>query len=294
MHVIITGTSEASVLLSTALRLRALEALIRLAMTRTYMPKPLPSKLGKEPIVEAVCELRVSPTGDLHTVLPGYLYASFRREVGPSEQLPASMIPEAMRAQDTNLAYASIVRIPWRNYFVLIGARNVAIGCRLPYPGWAQFRLDIHELFRTVIRSGLIRGVDRYSVKFINFFPSSDGEQGNTAMLDWTIRFGEFVLDKEHVQLRVEMPNTKDTLTIMTISSPAQYQPQGEPARSGGVIDVDTVCTHVTNDLATFDAELEGRLDGIRLANKRAFFDCLTLESINQMEPQYEPSAVRQ
>lgn len=254
------------------------------------MPKPLPSKLGKEPIVEAVCELRVSPKGALHTVLPGYLYAIFRGEVGPSEQLPAGMIPEAMRAQDDNLAYASIVRIPWRRYFVLIGARNIAISCRLPYPGWTQLRLDIHQLFRTVTGSGLIRGVDRYSVKFTNFFPSSDGKQGNTEMLDWKIQFGEFVLDKENVQLRVEMPSAKDTVTIMTVSSPAQYQPEGEPARSGGVIDVDTVCAHVTNDLATFDSELEGRLDAIRLTNKQAFFDCLTTESISEMEPQYESS----
>ena len=258
------------------------------------MTKPLPSKLGKEPIVEAVCELRVSPTGALHTVLPGYLYATFRGEVGPSEQLPAGMIPEAMRAQDANLAYASIVRIPWRKYFVLIGARNVAIACRLPYPGWTQLRLDIHELFRTVIQSGLIRGVDRYSVKFTNFFPSSDGKQGNTEMLDWKIQFGEFVLDKEIVQLRVEMPNAKDTVTIMTISSPAQYQPEGEPPRSGGVIDVDTVCAHETNDLATFDAELEARLDAVRSTNKQAFFDCLTPESIKRMDPQYEPPAVLQ
>ncbi len=256
------------------------------------MPKPLPSKLGKEPIVEAVCELRVSPTGALHTVLPGFLYATFRPDVGPPEQLPAGMIPEAMRAQDANLAYASIVRIPWRKYFVLIGARNVAIACRLPYPGWAQLRLDIHELFRTVIKSQLIRGVDRYSVKFTNFFPSSDGKQGNTEMLDWKVQFGEFVLDKETVQLRVEIPHAKDTVTIMTISSPAQYQPEGEPSRSGGVVDVDTVCAHVTNDLATFDAELEGRLDALRLTNKQAFFDCLTHASIKEMDPQYEPSAV--
>jgi uncharacterized protein (TIGR04255 family) len=111
-------------------------------------------------------------------------------------------------------------------------------------------------------------------------------------MLDWKIQFGEFVLDKENVQLRVEMPNARDTVTIMTISSPAQYQPEGEPPRSGGVIDVDTVCAHETNDLAAFDAELEARLDAIRLRNKQAFFDCLTPESIKRMDPQYEPPVV--
>lgn len=254
------------------------------------MPKPLPNKLGKEPIAEAVCELRVSPIGPLHTLLAGYLYATFRGQVGPSEQLPAGMIPDVMRTQDPNLAYASVVRIPWRQYFVLIGARNVAIACRLPYPGWAKFRLDIHELFRTVIKSDLVKGVDRYSVKFINFFPSDDAKQGNTAMLDWKIQFGEFVLGKENVQLRVEVPNDKDMVTIVSITSPAQYQPEGEPASLGGVIDVDTVCAHVTNDLATFDSELEHRLDAIRITNKQAFFDCLTPDSIEAMEPTYEPS----
>ena len=55
------------------------------------MPKSLPIRLGKEPLVEAICELSVSPAaGSLHGVLPGYLYAKFANEVTSFEELPAS------------------------------------------------------------------------------------------------------------------------------------------------------------------------------------------------------------
>lgn len=251
------------------------------------MPKPLPTRLGKEPLVEAVCELRVSPTGALHTVLPGYLFAMFRDEIGATEQLAAALIPEALRAQDPNLAYASVVRLEWRKYFVLIGSRSVAIACRLPYPKWPRFRADALALFHSVLQSSLVKGIDRYSVKYINFFPSADGKTGFTEMMDWSIRIGDLNLGQGSTQLRVEIPN-QEVVTILTISSPAQVTRSDEPAKSGGVVDVDTICNHVTNDVAVFDSELEARLNHVRLINKQAFFDCLTQTAIDLMEPQYD------
>jgi uncharacterized protein (TIGR04255 family) len=245
--------------------------------------------LGKEPLLEAVCELRVSPTGALHTVLPGYLYASFRDQVTSLEQLPAGAIPDALRAQDPNLAYASVVRLGWREYFILIGPRSVAIACRLPYPKWPRFKADTLELFRSVIASALIKGIDRYSVKYINFFPSADGRSGNTEMLDFAVRIGEFSVDKEATQLRVEIPDG-DVITVVTLMSPAEVAHPTDPVRTGGIVDVDTICNHVTNDLSVFERELEGRLDHIRLVNKRAFFDCLKQSAIDEMEPTYDAS----
>ena len=251
------------------------------------MPKPLPTKLGKEPLVEAVCELRVSPTGALHTVLPGYLFATFRGEIGATETLPAGMVPEALRAQDPNLAYASVVRLEWRQYFVLIGSRSVAIACRLPYPKWPQFRSDALALFHSVLQSSLVKGIDRYSVKYVNFFPSADGKQGYTEMMDWSLRIGELTVGQESTQLRVEVPSG-DVVTALTIISPAQVTRPDEPAKLGGVVDVDTICNHVTNDVAAFDSELEVRLNHVRQINKQAFFDCLTQKSIALMEPEYD------
>ena len=251
------------------------------------MSKPLPIRLRKEPLVEAVCELRVSPTGALHNVLPGYLYATFRDQVSSLEQLPAGAIPDAMRAQDPNLAFASVMRVTWRNYFVLIGPRSVALACRLPYPGWQRFKADALELFRSVLQSKLIRGIDRYSVKYVNFFTSADAGQGFTGMMDWSLRIGPFSVGTEDTQVRVEIRNA-DLVTVLVIASPAQVTTPGEPTRVGGVVDIDTICAHVTDDLPAFELELESRLDHIRRVNKQAFFDCLTQDAIGLMEPEYD------
>lgn len=253
------------------------------------MPKRLPITLGKEPLLEAVCELRVSPAvgGAFHTVMPGYLFAKFPGQVSALEQLPAAAIPEEIRAQEPELAYASVARVSWREYFVLIGPRSVAIACRLPYPKWPRFKTDALELFRSVLASSLIKGIDRYSVKYVNFFPSPDGRHGFTEMMDWSIQIGDFIVGNERIRLRVEVP-VDDAVTVITIASPAQVAKPNEPEVQGGVVDVDTVCTYVTNDLGTFDRELEDRLDRIRLVNKQAFFDCLTDRAIDLMDPKYD------
>lgn len=236
--------------------------------------------------MEAVCELRVSPTGALHSVLPGHLYQTFREQVSGLETLPAGAIPDALRAQDPNLSFAPVVRVSWRNYFVLIGPRSVAIACRLPYPGWQQFRTDALELFRSVLVSSLIRGIDRYSVKYVNFFSSPDAAAGFTGMMDWSLRIGSFIVGTEATHVRVEIADG-EVITVLTLASPAQVTIPSEPTKIGGVVDVDTVCAHVTNDLVAFDSELEARLDRIRHVNKQVFFDCLTQEAIDQMEPEY-------
>lgn len=237
--------------------------------------------------MEAVCELRVSPAGALHSVLPGRLYAIFRDQVSGLETLPAGAIPDTLRAQDPNLSFAPVVRVTWRDYLVLIGPRSVAIACRLPYPGWQQFKTDAHELFRNVLESSLIRGIDRYSVKYVNFFSSPDALAGFTGMMDWSLRIGSLVVGAEATHIRVEIADGEVT-TVLTIASPAQITNPSEPTKLGGVVDIDTVCAHVTNDLTTFASELESRLDRIRHVNKQVFFDCLTQEAIDQMEPEYD------
>lgn len=45
---------------------------------------------------------------------------------------------------------------------------------------------------------------------------------------------------------------------------------------------------HTTNDVGRFEIELADRLETIRVANKQVFFDCLTLDAIEAMEPKYD------
>lgn len=252
------------------------------------MPKPLPSKLGNEPLVEAICELYVKPADgvSLHSVLPGYLYAKFPHEVTSFEQLPASGLPDILRQQEPAFANAPLIRLVWRRYFILIGSRQIALACRLPYPGWTSFKDDILLLFGMLLGSDLAHGIERYSMKYVNFFPST-GEVGNTSMMDWKVRVGEFSLRSEAVQLRLEVPKD-EFLTVVTVVSPASVKREGGLEQSGGVIDVDTICTVSIPDVAEFCTQLPDRLQKIRLANKQEFFDCLTPSAIQGLKPEYD------
>jgi uncharacterized protein (TIGR04255 family) len=248
------------------------------------MPRPLPKKLGRSPLVEAVCELRLVPAVPLHTGLPDYLTSRFPGETGAIETVSAA------GPADGGSPRASAVRIAWRSYSVLVSARSVTLACGVPYAGWAKYRVDALELFHSVLLSSFFMGIERYSMKYIHFFASPDGRTGFTDMLDWDVRIGPFAAANPVIQVRVEIPQD-DLVTVLSVASPAEVARFGESAKVGGIIDVDTICNHATGNIPRFGGELAARLDHMRRVNKRAFFDCLRSEAIDRLEPEYDAEA---
>jgi uncharacterized protein (TIGR04255 family) len=129
----------------------------------------LPTKLAKEPLLDAVFEVRFSKSTELASLLPGYLFARLEGLSGVVEPLPASQMPRAIREADptSQLIHAPLVRMQWRQFAVLIGDVSVAIACKLPYPGWASFRPAIEELLRCAVDTKVVGQVQRYSLKYV-------------------------------------------------------------------------------------------------------------------------------
>jgi hypothetical protein len=81
------------------------------------VPKKLPVKLAKEPLLEAVCELRVESGVELHAVVPGLLYTKLSN-IRAIEQLPVSNVPAEVRASFPELSDAPLVRLSLDHYFI--------------------------------------------------------------------------------------------------------------------------------------------------------------------------------
>lgn len=250
------------------------------------MPKPLPKRLRKEPIIDAGCELRVQATVDLHTVMPGLLFSRLPN-VGNIEQLPAQSIPEPLRAADPSLVSVPLVKVDWGRYLLLVGARNISVTPKLPYPGWETFRQDILQVFRLVLENSFVLGVERYSIKYVNLIEIDD-LAGQFDALDWAVRIGPLQLSDQRTQLKTEISSGEFITIVQLITSASVRMTSTNVEKHGCVVDVDTVCSHATRDIAAFRTELEDRLRSIRLQNKIVFFDCLKDSTIDALEPEYE------
>ena len=250
------------------------------------MAKPLPSKLGHPPVVEATCELRVKSSTPLHTVLPGYLIAKLGSDLGKLEQLPSMQIPPNVRALEPSLAAAHLMRMAWKGHYVHFGDAVISLTSRHPYPGWAIFQQDVVDLFATVLSDSIVEGIERYSVKYANLFYGQCGISPHEAF-NWSLRVGEIQVTDENCQLRIEVPSN-EFLTILMIASSATVNHAVLGHRVGAIVDVDVLCHYVTDDIATFRTELTMRFDAVKQHNKSTFFNVLKDSTIVALEPEYD------
>lgn len=250
--------------------------------------KKLPTRLGKEPLIDAIFELRFNSSAPASNILPGALYAhlgSGGRNV-IVQRLPVAQIPEEIRRTDLNLQYAPIIKMDCDQYAVLISDGSILVSCKLPYRGWQFFRQTIGEIVKEVEKVGLVNSIVRYSVKYVDIIPYSDLRK-QVGGLEWNVQVGGHQLSAEIASVRVEIPR-RDFLHIVSIQTGAVVEIQGRPRVEGVIVDVDTICRVNETPFATFLSEMPSRLEEIHAENKEVFFDCLTPETLMELEPVYE------
>src|SRR5215216_8126973 len=67
--------------------------------------QPLPTKLRKEPLVDAVFEIRFSASIPATSVLPGFFFAKLGTPQWKVDRLPVADLPSQIRSADPNLRY---------------------------------------------------------------------------------------------------------------------------------------------------------------------------------------------
>lgn len=250
------------------------------------MPKPLPIKLKSEPLVEAVCQLRMSGNVALSTLFPGLLLSRFPADVAEVLQLPTAMIPEQMRAMQPEMAFAPLVQLKFKNVSVLIGERAITVSNPAPYLGWDGFKPLIVEVFTALLESKLVSLVERYSLKYTNVIPTDQSSDSLNA-LALELKVGKLELNQRATMVRTETV-TDELVTIITLSGRATVQAEGRAAVQGILVDVDTICQNKSQTAESFAQSMSSELDRVRGVNKKAFFECLTDEGLYALEPIYQ------
>jgi uncharacterized protein (TIGR04255 family) len=245
----------------------------------------LPKTLDREPLVDAVFEVRMGGTPQLADLLPGALFG----QLSPKpilQRLPAAEIPQPIRDQDTVLAFSPVIRLDWGEFTISFGDRNLVIACKLPYPKWPAFKDAIMGIVAKVAQVGIAGPVERYSVKYVNLIQAPTLAD-QIAKINLAVRVGDVEAQDDHLSLEVHR-NEGDTLHIMSVVTGAQGKMPDGKTVFGAVVGIDSIRNVDVADFATFAASLEPGLEQLRQANKRKFFTCLAQTTIDEMEPVYE------
>lgn len=253
-------------------------------------PLALPKKLKKEPLVDALFEVRFLPTNAaVSSILPGLLLSSLTtswQEALQIERLQASEFPILVRNADPFLKYQPLLKLSGERFMLLVGDWSLTVGCKLPYAGWTEFKPKIIEVMDVLKGSNLVKELERYSMKYVDIVEAKTlAEQVERANME--IRIGSHKLVAEPFAVRIDIKRDEFT-NLIHVAGQAQVTLTDGKVRSGLLIDVDTVVNHRTTDFAQFSLELPERLERIHTENKTRVFECLTPETIEYLEPVYD------
>ena len=240
----------------------------------------LPKKLNKEPLLQALFEIRFTANTSASTVLPGLLFSKLEGDK-VTEQLSTAQIPIEIRSQDPNLQFVPISRLIWNNFHINIGDKNLSIGSPSSYLGWENFKKSILQIIEILDASDIIQSVERYSLKYINLIPFSDNKKP-ISLINIDIYIAEKQVANEFFQLTIER-NKDSLINIINIISSAKTPLAGGSFKHGIIIDIDTI--------AIIDSPINKVIENLektRQINKQTFFELLTEETLNFLEPVYD------
>jgi uncharacterized protein (TIGR04255 family) len=245
----------------------------------------LPKKLGKEPLVDALFEMRFSSGVPVSSVLPGMIFQVLPGEK-TLERLPLANAPEQMRTADQNLRYGPLLRIKWADhYMITIGDRSVGVFCRIPpYPGWTEFRVAILAVIDVLARSQFISAVERCSIKMTNVFSAEIGT--SREIIKSELRLAEIDIIDHVFHIKVEIKDEK-FIHIIQVASEATATMQGNKTVSGMYIDTDSISDQKNKPMEQFVSDLPQHIDELHEANKQMFFASLRDEALEKLEPLY-------
>lgn len=246
--------------------------------------KPLPIKLSKEPLIDAVFELRFSSDLPASNVLPGIMFSTLKG-VSSIETLPAAQLPQQVRAMEPQLRFAALTRVQWKDFLVLFGDNVLAVACRLPYPGWRVFKAGIVEVLSIFESAGFVTSMDRWSLKYTDIFDVAAGA-APLKQFDMDMRLGDQVLTNQNLQLKVEVTRDGFTHGVQVVTS-ATVQLFDGTSRTGTLLEVDTIRDGSPTPIAEFLSGFPRFAEEIHDANKALFFECLSDEGLNNLGPEY-------
>jgi uncharacterized protein (TIGR04255 family) len=244
----------------------------------------LPTRLGNSPLVDAIFEIRFHGEPVLSSILTGILYSALGCK--KIEKLPHADLPDFIRQNDPNLKYLILSRLTWENYYIGIGDNVLTLSPMQPYPGWSKFREKINLVLEQLKAFHPLHNVERFSLKYIDIL----AENIHKDIYD-TLNIGLSLLNRNFnpktLQVRVEVPQDKALHIVQVVGHALATLPDAS-TRSGIMVDIDSIMPVNKKTKEESFNETEALLDKLHQENKELFFQLLTENGFNRLEPTYD------
>lgn len=242
--------------------------------------KRIPKRLDKCPIIESVLEIRFDSDFDRNIVFP-VLYSLIRGDFMEPSSLPILQIPDSIREVDPNLRFQPYYRIVLKNdpnISLQIGPKVLAFCFTQHYEGWDVFKDYVLRYIRIFQEANIIKKVLRMGFRVINFFDWDIYQKGMNLMISLSgeeIPYNETALKTKFIKDNYES-------IVNIINSATLNNTQGK--RVGSIIDIDTSIANCDD----FFSKVSLYMDEAHSIEKSLFFNILTEEQINALNPEYD------
>lgn len=246
------------------------------------MAKKIPVKLARDPIIEAVFEIRFQgSTTSISELLPGLMYPAIKGEIEVTERLPFADFPAQLIEADPNLRYQPRIRARGSRFSILIGDRSIIVSCPRPYVGWSEFSKILRSVLTSLQKTELISSIERCSVKYSNLLPAETLDD-QFSLIKFSSNLGQYNLAKHLTFIRSEIEE-EGIVNIVEVKSNSTVRVKNE-SFSGLLISVDSILTKPEE----FWANQSDILEKIHRKEKEIFFDLLTPETIESYVATWE------
>jgi len=249
------------------------------------MTKKNPVKLRKDPIVEAIFEIRFDASiNQVSEILPGMLFPQLKDSFPNIEALPTAQLPLTIRQSDPNLTFKPTHRLVGDLFSISIGEKVVSLNCPRPYQGWADFRLNIIKLIDILKGTDIIDTINRFSVKYINVISVEKGDLG-LDKLKLQVNLGDNDLLNNHTSINTQL-KIDPFLNIVNIV-PGAFAKINKTAEvlNGLILDIDTI---FDGGIGISWSQLVDSLDHAHDTEKAIFYSVLKEETIEEYDPVWE------
>lgn len=248
----------------------------------------IPTSLGKEPIVDAFCEIQLTSIAKFSQLMPGLLYAQLQ---GDKEviQAPGAMIPPEVVQADPNLRFVPLSALNWNGYIISFSDHSLLIQCKMPYPRWSEFRKAIHTVVHLILDSHIVNEINRFSLKYVDLI-AGDSDTNRVRNTSVNLSIGKFSLENQNFQTHLEVKDeSSSTIHLIHIASPAhQKDEKGDIIKIGTLITTDSIrYWNERTRVSEFKKSFESELDALHVENKNVFFECLSPTGLQLLEPHY-------
>jgi uncharacterized protein (TIGR04255 family) len=124
------------------------------------------------PVIEAVCEIRVTSDTKWDLTVPGLIYEKVSNEFPIKEQRFVQEIDVTRGSQGTQQQIRLSERVLFltndRKMLIQVGQHLLTVNCLKPYPSWRRFRPRIEMAFSALANTVDVKGFQRIGLRYIN------------------------------------------------------------------------------------------------------------------------------